>query len=669
MHANALPTYRRDIDGLRAIAVLAVVGYHTFPDIFPGGFVGVDVFFVISGFLISTIVFGGLADGSFSFWDFYARRIKRIFPALILMLVVVWLAGWLFLFPNEYISLGQHLWRGGAFISNFWLWHEIGYFDVAAELKPLLHLWSLSIEEQFYLVWPVTLALLWRFQRARGALLWAMLLGSFALCAWATWSHPGVAFYFPAARFWELLIGGMLAYYGQKGVPVAAPILPGHGQPSGPSAGGLRAFIGLGLLAIAIFGLDRQTPIPGWAALLPTLGTALLLSAGPGTWIGRRLLGQPVMVAVGLISYPLYLWHWPLLSFLRIITGEALATEVLIGAVALSFALAWATYALVEGPIRRRPRHGWAVALAGLMLACGVIGFGTARTDISGRLGESSPADLELAEQDWLYPAENGKPLVIGAGHPSVLLIGDSHMMHYFARVQWLVASGRAPTSVFLAFGGCPALPDVNRIEPGLTPCQPFFAEAMQRALDDPHIRAVAIGATWESYFRGLFELAPERGPLLYRAGDPDRKPIGHDSPEADAIFARWSDWLAAVRARGKRMFVMLSSPVSPRNSPGAHKPERLTGASPEDIQFVSRDAFEAYAGPVTRRLEAIAREAGATIIDPLDFLCDSARCPTETADGIPIYMDVNHLRATFTRTSATYIDQIFAGLRDDAAP
>ena len=116
MHANALPTYRRDIDGLRAIAVLAVVGYHTFPDIFPGGFVGVDVFFVISGFLISTIVFGGLADGSFSFWDFYARRIKRIFPALILMLVVVWLAGWLFLFPNEYISLGQHLWRGGAFI-------------------------------------------------------------------------------------------------------------------------------------------------------------------------------------------------------------------------------------------------------------------------------------------------------------------------------------------------------------------------------------------------------------------------------------------------------------------------------------------------------------------------------------------------------------------------
>ena len=211
---NAKPTYRRDIDGLRAIAVLAVIGFHAFPAAVPGGFVGVDVFFVISGFLISTIVFGSLERGGFSYVDFYDRRIRRIFPALIIVLVATWIAGWRLLYPLEYANLGKHIASGAGFVSNFMLWRDSGYFDTGAEQKPLLHLWSLAIEEQFYLVWPLGLVLTWRFVKLRFALIGVVALSSFGICVWLTGRDPVVAYYFPVTRFWELLMGAMLAYSG-----------------------------------------------------------------------------------------------------------------------------------------------------------------------------------------------------------------------------------------------------------------------------------------------------------------------------------------------------------------------------------------------------------------------------------------------------------------------
>ncbi|MEZ5488290.1 MAG: acyltransferase [Steroidobacteraceae bacterium] len=206
------PKYRPDVDGLRAIAVLSVLVYHAFPDLLPGGFVGVDIFFVISGFLISGIILTRIQAGTFTFADFYARRIRRIFPALAAVLVACLLAGWLILFPVDYERLGGHVLAGAAFVSNLVLWRESGYFDTSSELKPLLHLWSLGVEEQFYLIWPVLLVLAARFLHR---ILWAIVavaLLSFAANLLLVGSHASAAFYLPITRFWELMLGSMLAY-------------------------------------------------------------------------------------------------------------------------------------------------------------------------------------------------------------------------------------------------------------------------------------------------------------------------------------------------------------------------------------------------------------------------------------------------------------------------
>lgn len=209
--ARGAEHYRADIDGLRAIAVLAVVGFHAFPDYFPGGFVGVDVFFVISGFLISSIIFREVGRSTFRLPQFYARRIRRIFPALLIVLVACLLFGWFALLPDELEHLGKHVAAAATFVSNLALWQESGYFDRAAELKPLLHLWSLGVEEQFYLVWPMLLLLLWKRQQNIAITIVLLTLTSFMLSIALGQQSPSANFYFPFSRFWELGLGCLLA--------------------------------------------------------------------------------------------------------------------------------------------------------------------------------------------------------------------------------------------------------------------------------------------------------------------------------------------------------------------------------------------------------------------------------------------------------------------------
>src|SRR5688572_242044 len=210
-------SYRPDVDGLRAVAVLAVLAFHAFPNVAPGGFAGVDVFFVISGFLISGIILGDLERGRFSFADFYWRRIRRIFPALVLVLAGCLGLGWLVLLPHEYAQLGKHVVAGAGFIANLAFWHEAGYFDSSAELKPLLHLWSLGVEEQYYLVWPLALFLFRRWPRAMLGMIIGVGAVSFAANLWLVELRPNAAFYLPMTRFWELLVGSALAWFSIKG--------------------------------------------------------------------------------------------------------------------------------------------------------------------------------------------------------------------------------------------------------------------------------------------------------------------------------------------------------------------------------------------------------------------------------------------------------------------
>jgi len=342
------PKYRPDIDGLRAIAVLSVVAFHAFPSLIQGGFVGVDVFFVISGFLISSIIFGSLEKSSFSFVDFYSRRVNRIFPALLLVLASTWAFGWFSLLADEYTQLGKHIAGGAAFVSNLVLLGEAGYFDNSAETKLLLHLWSLGIEEQFYLVWPLMVWAAWKFRI--NALILIVLVGgiSFALNVMNVHADPVATFYSPQSRFWELLVGSLLAYLSMH----KPQLFPSCRDAGAGVIRNIQSLAGLSLLGAAFALTTKSNQFPGWWAILPTVGAALIIAAGPLAWFNRKVLSSRLLVWFGLISFPLYLWHWPLLTFARISSHGDPLPETRGALVVASFILAWLTYFFVERPLR-----------------------------------------------------------------------------------------------------------------------------------------------------------------------------------------------------------------------------------------------------------------------------------------------------------------------------
>lgn len=363
--------YRPDIDGLRAFAVLSVVGYHAFPGFFRGGFVGVDVFFVISGYLISKIIFAAMDGNKFSFIDFYSRRIKRIFPALLVVLLSCMLVGWWTLLAAEFELLGKHIAAGAGFISNLLLWQESGYFDSAAIQKPLLHLWSLGVEEQFYIVWPLIVWMAYRF-KFKGYLRVNYVIVLIAGCSFAlNVSRVNIdivaTFYSPQSRFWELLFGSILGWLtlNKKEYLFQSSHLTRE----------LLSVSGCILLVMSLLFTTDQSLFPGWWALLPVSGTFLLVAAGPDAWVNRAVLSHPVIVWFGLISFPLYLWHWPLLSFAYIINNEIPPGLVRLGIVVISIVLAAFTYYAIEIHIRHANKHYLITMLLCLMVAVGATGI------------------------------------------------------------------------------------------------------------------------------------------------------------------------------------------------------------------------------------------------------------------------------------------------------
>lgn len=360
------PKYRPDIDGLRALAVLGVLIFHAFPKFLRGGFIGVDVFFVISGFLISTIIYEGLERNEFSFREFYARRIRRIFPALIVVMLATFAAGWFLIFPDAYKQLGKHMIGGALFVSNFVLWKESGYFDAAAETKPLLHLWSLGIEEQYYMFFPLVIWLAWR-ARLNLITVVTLIAGiSFALNIGRVYQDPNGAFYQPQYRFWELMLGALLAqitlHYPRYLAmaehwiePWAAKVIlrPNISFAQGSMIANLKSWVGFALIIAGYIILNQDVKFPGKAALLPTIGACLIIWAGPQAFVNRHVLSNRVALFLGKVSYPLYLWHWPILVYLRMLDeNNHPHTSEKLGALALSVLLAWLTYRYIEKPIR-----------------------------------------------------------------------------------------------------------------------------------------------------------------------------------------------------------------------------------------------------------------------------------------------------------------------------
>ncbi|MEY2703164.1 MAG: hypothetical protein RLY43_1802, partial [Bacteroidota bacterium] len=373
-------TYRPDIDGLRAVACLSVCMFHAFPSFVPGGFIGVDIFFVISGYLISSIIFSKFNNGTFSFTDFYGRRIRRILPALILILITSIILGWFVLFADEYMQLGKHVFGGATFIQNFILWNEVGYFDNSSATKPLLHLWSLSIEEQFYLLYPCIIFLGLRLNLKVSKIVLSISIVSFLINVIVIEFNLAAAFFLPFGRFWELMLGGV-AYqlnnsYGTKyfiNHRLFLVISEKLNQINKSVYENIISLLGAYLILSGIILLDGDMIFPGLFALLPVLGSIFIILAGQSAIINKKFLSNHIMVWFGKISYPLYLWHWLLLSFARIVESQTPDRTIRISIIGLSIGLGWITYKFLEVPIRNGKHNGFKTYVLTLLLM--VVGY------------------------------------------------------------------------------------------------------------------------------------------------------------------------------------------------------------------------------------------------------------------------------------------------------
>ena len=521
----AHPKYRADIDGLRAIAVLSVVIYHAFPNYFGGGFIGVDIFFVISGFLISTIIMTNLESNSFKFTEFYSRRIARIFPALLLVLIACFLFGWFVLFADEYKQLGKHIAGSAGFVSNFMFLNEVSYFDNAAETKPLLHLWSLGIEEQFYIIWPLLLWLTWKARFNFLAITIVVALISFALNISKVHSDPAAAFYLPQTRFWELLVGSILAYVTIHRRNIVSEFKYIHDMQLGQTTNAqapetkrktlpnAQSLIGAILILTGLFVITKERDFPGWWALLPTIGTALIISAGSHAWFNRVVLSNQVLVWFGLISFPLYLWHWPLLSFAQIVESGTPPSQIRFFAVLASIALAWLTYKFVEKPIRFGKHRNMAIlTLLAFMIIVAFTGY---RTYLDSGLplrtaaqlppintGDTANAFVIEGDEYMAHVLNNFYPCTSEKNSKRVLSLQDRCIKSKSSDLKTIAIIGDSHSQA-LHIGLAGSLPDTN-ILLHMTLDLPYIdneahKDIFKSVIDDPNIKVVILAAYWRA--------------------------------------------------------------------------------------------------------------------------------------------------------------------------
>jgi peptidoglycan/LPS O-acetylase OafA/YrhL len=640
------PKYRADIDGLRAVAILSVIGFHAFPNWITGGFIGVDIFFVISGFLISTIIVENLERNSFSFIEFYSRRIKRIFPALIVILIASFVIGWFVMLADELALLGKHIAAGGGFVSNIVLWRESGYFDVNAGLKPLLHLWSLGIEEQFYIVWPL---LVWVFYRKRinvfGSLL-ALCLASFLLNVALVRMTPIATFYLPATRFWELLLGSTLAYLMLSHEEAIKKLRVWNGT--------FHALLGAVLIVVGVVFLTKTSVFPGWWALLPTIGAALIIAAGSQAWMNRYVLSHRVLVWFGLISFPLYLWHWLLLSFARIWEEQIPSPEIRVIAIVGSIALAWLTYTLIEKPIRfGQGRSNMIVTLFLLTVLIGIGGYTTYKLngyparEIFTSKGNTISADnigegLERTRDMFrACPIANEVSAVFqhfcllhmnSGSKPLIVVWGDSHAISWLPVFKQIATQNNYELYV-ITTPGCPPIVGIRRTDGGMSKevsCKNIeTAKTMLDSIVKIKPDLVVLTARWSLYANGLLENEVLNPQTHFLTTDPTEVATQHSSKTA----------LAEMIPKTLMLFKEKNIPVIVfKNPPILNDDIRNKRKSISEIQPTFREhiKFSKFTNDI---LDAI---NGLVVFDPATKICDEV-C-LAIINGKSLYRDENHL-------------------------
>lgn len=636
--------YRPDIDGLRAIAVILVVIFHAFPKWLPNGFIGVDVFFVISGFLITQILIQEIESGSFSYISFYSRRIRRIFPSLILVLTCCFAAGWHILTWREFQQLGAHIAGGAGFISNWVLYEESGYFDNAAELKPLLHLWSLSLEEQFYILWPLLLWIFWKKQLNIAFFILIIAATSFALNIKALGSNSALDFFSPQTRFWEILLGSLAALIAAYPINWLSRIRSScllvlddliYANPvENPEFRNatIQSWLGLLSILLGLFAIDKEF-FPGWYALLPTIGCALIITAGPSAYINRALLSIKPLVWIGLISYPLYLWHWPILSFLRIIFNESPPRSIRVCALLCSGILAYLTYRFIDKPMRFGSHLKIkTIFLLVAMLSVGSVGYYTYKSGgIESRFTPLiSSNNLDQRSWQWnLHPEgtqncekelSNFKYTICSTTtNPTVAIIGDSHAAALF---YGFTQSNNSKLNQVAVFAGGACQPTLGiQSYPG---CNKLLRETLSKIRRSPNIKYVLL----TSYYYEDIENAK--------------------NPETLSAYVEgYTKTIKALEGMGKKVIFVIDIPAMIGNPelcvPGPNKlrqkyqkiPEFCSALSESDLR--PRTEYDQF-------LERL-RDQNSNIIfyDPSSLLCQEGKCKIFNNSEL-LYSDSHHL-------------------------
>ena len=638
MNKNPPPSgafsYRPDIDGMRAIAIglVCIFHFHLFP-IGDAGFIGVDVFFVLSGFLITRILINSLATETFSLGQFYFARLRRLMPALVATLVLYLIAGAFIFLPDRFAELSIEVMLSQFYLVNIYFWRTINYFGLQADNVPLLHMWSLAIEEQFYVFYPLAVALVYKFARQAIFLIAVItFILSFALGVFATGWKPEASFYLLPTRAWELMAGGILALR----------------IPQGSVANRFSAFagpLGLGIIALALITHAPTTPFPGWFAALPVAGAILLLMGAPNTPIGRMLSWAP-MVWLGKISYPLYLVHWPIIILTRASVDVVTPIWQWTGFL-FSIALAWAIWAFVERPIRSRrifamPKHlvlGAFATTIGLS-AIGVIGWQT-----QGLPNRFSPEvrtllayadDLPRAYWDCeLAPYADpiaGCPLGVANQTPDVIVIGDSHAQALAGAVDlWLKQQHRAGVLYF--HHGCIPLLEVRDLD-----CGTFVDTALSKLQTTPSVRNVVLISAWRhnpSVFNGRF----------LKGEDADR-----------AFRAALTRTLEHFHTQGIQVTLV---------DPMFYASNRVPQTMARNLHFgrnweVDKNLKQHEAENAVVHA-AFAAESTALTVERVSLirdLCQGGICRA-VKDGAPIYTDGNHVRFGMSDYFAQQLSQI----------
>lgn len=669
MSAEHKIIYRPDIDGLRAFAVLTVAIYHAFPAYLPAGFIGVDVFFVISGFLISSIIITESKNNSFSMIEFYTRRILRIFPSLLTILVFCICYGWFILLPNEYSQLGKHIIGAVTFVSNFVLWNESGYFDVSAAKKPLLHLWSLGIEEQFYIFWPILILLSIRLKNSLLKFILFVFVLSFIINIFLGYINSAGDFFMPLARFWELALGALVAL----SVANNSNLIPNsliklesrHIEylfvTKVSYFYSIVSYFGLVLLLLGHILIDAHNTYPYFWALFPSAGTALIIYSGANlnTSLIYRFFSNPIMVWIGLISYPIYLWHWPLLSFGMIAAGNNNIAFNNFIAIILSFILAYLTYHFVELPFRDgKSRKLKSSMLLGCSAIIGFFGFLIYHSYFHRDIAEKA-AILDKYSGFSGYPRPNGlynDPEYglpsLGRNHKTKLVVlGDSHAEQYINTFDVLLSKKNNQQE------------EIPQILFKITYDEPLsdIRDQYIWMLKDNSIKTVII-----SYFWALRYKSPKINYSVRCCGDGPMGSVGGHIPlpltekQIKNIDSELELAVKSLKESGKNVIFVLDNPFGEELAPQFMIQERslLHG-----IQFNIQDLAIAKAiersQPMRDRVISIAKNSDSAIIDPVEFLCNTHSCPSLSPQGFPLYKDYDHLSSYTVTKLVNYFDKL----------